>query len=80
VRYLDEAVVEEEADGGADRPDVGIHLLLHHAAHNGFQVGAGVSVVVRRQVGRAELRGDGQSEQHHKRQRRPRHFFALAKC
>ena len=63
--YLDEAVVEEEADGGADRPDGGVPPLRHHAAHDALQVGAGAAVVARRQGGRAELRGDGQGEQHH---------------
>jgi hypothetical protein len=75
VATLDEAVVEEEADGGADGPDGGLQSLLHHAAHDGLRVGAGARVVVQLQVGRAGLRegrhgdGDGHREDDDRRPR-----------
>jgi hypothetical protein len=77
--------VEEEADGGADGPDGGLHLLLHHAAHDGLHVGAGARVVAHLQVRRAGLReadggGDGREDEQRRRRRRPGHLGCLLLC
>ncbi|CAA6657506.1 unnamed protein product [Spirodela intermedia] len=46
VSYLDEAVVEEEPEGGGDGDECLPELGLHHPPHDVLHVGACVGVVV----------------------------------
>ena len=62
---LDEAVVEEEADGGADGDGRLLHFLGHRVAHDGLDVGAHAGVVVPPELRHDAAPGGGDRQHHH---------------
>jgi len=66
--HLDEAIVEEEADGGADGDGLRLHLLGHRVAHDALQVRAHRRVVVLPQLRRHTAGGRGREHRQERRQ------------